>query len=100
MFPRTALVIVGLFVALFLFVFVRAAFMSQDAHSKVSCNRGIAYPYQHLLARMRQLAEAGEIEQLRTLIVRAQERSKELTDACMEGSEDGIYARQVREITQ
>ena len=100
MFPRTALVIVGVFAALFVVVVVRGAFMSEAAHSKVACNRGIAYPYQQLLLRMRQLSAAGETEQLRTLIIRAQERSRELTDACMEESEEGIYARQVRELTQ
>ena len=100
MFPRAALVIVGLFVALFVVVVVRGAFISQEAHSKVACNRGIAYPYQQLLARMRQLSDAGETEQLRALIIGAQERSRELTDACMEESEDGIYARQIRELTE
>ena len=100
MFPRTALVIVGLFVALFGVVAVRGVFMAQEAHSKVACNRGIAYPYQKLLSRMRQLSDAGETEQLRALIIRAQERSRELTDACMEQSEEGLYARQVRELTQ
>jgi hypothetical protein len=44
MFPRTALVIVGLFVVLFIALFVRGAFVAQQAHSMVSCNRGIAYP--------------------------------------------------------
>ena len=74
--------------------------MTEDAHAKVSCNRGITYPYQQLLAYMRQLSDAGETEKLAALIKRAQERSRELTDACMEESEDGIYARQVRELTQ
>jgi hypothetical protein len=100
MFPRTALVIVGLFMTLFVVVAVRGLFVGQAVHAQISCNRGIAYPYQHLLARMRQLADAGETEQLRALIIRAQERSKELTEACMEESEDGIYAKQVRELTQ
>ncbi len=100
MFPRTALVIIGLFIVVFVVLFVRGAFIAEAAHAKVSCNRGIAYPYQQLLARMRQLAEAGETEKLRTLIVRAQERSSQLTDACVEQDEDGIYAKQIRELTQ
>jgi 3-deoxy-D-manno-octulosonic acid (KDO) 8-phosphate synthase len=79
---------------------VRGAFVAQGAHAMINCNRGVAYPYQQLLARMRQLAEAGEAEQLRALIIRAHDRSGELTEACMEQKEDGIYAAQVRELTQ
>jgi hypothetical protein len=100
MFPRTALVIVGLFVTLFLVVGVRALLTMEEAGAAISCRRGIAHPYRDLLARMRQLADAGEIEQLRTLIAKAHERSIEMGDACAEQSEDGIYARQVRELTQ
>ena len=100
MFQRTTLAIVGFCVILFIALWVGGAFVAQLAHSMVSCNRGIAYPYQQLLARMRQLADAGKTEQLRTLIIHAQERSNELTEACAEQKEDGIYAKQVRELTQ
>ena len=72
----------------------------EEAGAAISCRRGIAHPYQDLLARMRQLADAGEIDQLRTLIVKAHDRSMEMSDACVEQSDDGVYARQVRELTQ
>ena len=100
MFPRTALVIVAVFALLFITVVVRGALIARQGRSVADCNRGIAQPYQQLLVRMRQLADAGESEQLRALIVRAQERSGDLSTACAEPSEDGVYAKQVREITQ
>lgn len=99
MFPRTALFIVGLFVALFVVVGVRGAFVAQQAHCIATCGRGIARPYQQLLTRMRELADAGRTDELRALITRAQERSGEMLRVCGDREED-TYAMQVRELTQ
>jgi hypothetical protein len=100
MFPRTALVILAFLITVFIALFVRGAFVGQKVQAQVSCTRGIEYPYQKLLTRMRELADAGETAQLRLLIIRAQERSGELGDACSEQKDDGIYAKQIREITR
>ena len=97
MFPRTALIVVALLAVVFIAIFVRTAFVAQEARSFVACNRGIAEPYQQLLARMRQLADAGKTEELRTLIARAQERSSDLSRVCGEHDEE-LYAGQVREL--
>ena len=98
MFPRAAAVIAALLVCVFVGLFVRGQFVAQQLHCAVDCNRGIAYPYQQLLARMRQLAEAGQTEELRALITRAHERGREMSDSCGEHSEDSIYLRQVGEL--
>ena len=97
MFPRTALVILALLVAMFIATFIRLAFVAQETRSFVTCNRDIAEPYQQLLARMRELADAGKMEQLRLLIARAQERSADLSRVCSERDGD-LYAAQVREL--
>ena len=100
MFPRLALVIVAVLLMAFAIIFVRGEFALQQARCVADCNRGIAFPYQQLLARMRQLAENGETDKLRLLIIHAQERSGEMSRACTEHREDGVYAQQVRELTQ
>ena len=99
MFPRTALVIVALFAAVFAVVVVRGAFVAEQAHCIATCNRGIAGPYQQLLTRMRELADAGQTDELRALITRAQERSREMERVCG-GDDEQIYLMQVRDLTE
>jgi len=99
MFPRVALAILALLVTAIIAIFVRAEFVAEQAHCDVRCNRGIAYPYQQLLTHMRQLAEAGRTEDLRRVIVQAQERSGEISQVCIQQKEE-IYQSQVDELTR
>jgi hypothetical protein len=98
MFPRAALVILALFAALIIAILIRAEFVYQQARCAVVCNRGIAQPYEQLLARMRELADAGQTEQLHSLIIRAQERSTDISRVCAEQKEEDLYEAQVREL--
>ena len=95
MFPRVALVIFALLGGIIISIFVRGAFVAQQIHCVITCNRGVAEPYQQPAGGMRQLAETGQDEKLRTLIIRAQERSSDVSRVCTDKKED-LYAEQVR----
>jgi type II secretory pathway component PulJ len=99
MFPRTALVILALLLLTIAAFVVRGAFVAQRVDYMVRCERGISRPYQHLLARMRQLSDAGQTEELRRIIVEADKRSDDISRACSEKDED-IYATHARELTR
>ena len=96
MFPRAALVIAALLVAVILGLWIRAGRVARVA----DCQRGIVQPYERLLDRMQQLADAGDIDQLRTLITRARQQSGGIAGACIQPTEDSPYAQQVWELTQ
>ena len=96
MFPRAAIAIATLLVSIFVVIGFVGSRFGQDAH----CHRELAQPYERLLERMQQLADAGETEQLRTLITRARQRRSEIASPCIDPEEGGVYGRQVWELTK
>ena len=99
MFPRVALIIVGVLVVLIGTVVVIGQMEAREAHHVSACERGIARPYLQLMTYMRELAEAGRFDELRKVIIQAQERSSDIGRACREESEN-IYWSQVDDLTK
>ena len=95
MFPRIALLIVVLFVAAFVAVFVRGTFLAKEAN----CQRNIAEPYEMLLDRMRVLAEAGRNEELHALIIKAHQHAADVRTVCPEPQKED-YGREVSQWTR
>ena len=77
-------------------LWMRAGRTARYAH----CQREVAIPYERLLDRMQQLADAGQADELRVLITRARKRSSEIGVACSQPSDDSPYAQQVWELTK
>ena len=69
MFPRVALIIVGVLVVLIGTVVVIGQMEAREAHHVSACERGIARPYLQLMTYMRELAEAGRFDELRKVII-------------------------------
>ncbi len=82
MFPRSAAIIATSLLTVIAAFFIYAAFSSEHAGCRLNCERNIARPYELLLSRMRQLAEAGQTEELRKLIIEAQKRSSDVSYVC------------------
>jgi hypothetical protein len=99
MFPRTALFIVVSLLTSIAALLMFAAVRSQHQSYRLDCERNIVRPYELLFSRMRELAEAGKTEELRKLIVRAQERTGDLSYVCGKVGES-TYAEQVGELIQ
>jgi hypothetical protein len=74
MFPRAAFVILGFLVGFIASIVVFGASAIRD-DGCIHFQAGIAQPYENLLTHMRQLADAGRIEELREVITQAQSRS-------------------------
>jgi hypothetical protein len=99
MFSRTAVIIATSLLAVIAAFFICAAFLSERAGCRLNCERNIARPYELLLSRIGQLADAGQTEELRKLIIEAQKRSSDVSYVCVRSGEN-IYAIQVGELTQ
>lgn len=97
MFPRVALVILGVLILLIGTVVFVGHIQATKAHHDAACYRGIARPYEQLLARMHELAEAGKIDELRALISGAQQHSGDILSACKD-EDDAVYSSQVEEL--
>jgi hypothetical protein len=95
MFPRTALVIAALLIASIVAFFVRGAFLGERGETV----RNIAVPYEKLVARMRQLAEAGRTDELRALIIKADEHRADVSHVCLAPQKQD-YAIEVSEWTR
>jgi hypothetical protein len=95
MFPRTALVIAILLVATIVAFFVRGAFVAERAETI----RSIAVPYEKLVSSMRQLAEAGRTDDLRALIIKADEHKADVSHVCLAPQKQD-YANEVSEWTR
>jgi hypothetical protein len=99
MFPRIALTIAVVLVMFLVGFFVRGAFEAERTSCRGGCQRNIAVPYQMLLDRMRALADAGRNDELRKLIVQAQEHAGDVSNTCWEPQKD-VYAMEVYEWTR
>jgi len=99
MFPRIAITIAVVLVMLLVGFFVRGAFEAERVSCRGGCQRNIAVPYQMLLDRMRALADAGRTDELRKLIIQAQERASDVSNVCWEPHKD-VYAMEVYEWTR
>jgi hypothetical protein len=99
MFPRTALAIAALLICAFAAFFIRGAFVAERAACIGGCTRNIAVPYKTLVSRMRGLAESGRNDDLRQLIIKADEHSGDIDSVCMDSRNDS-YAIHVHEWTQ
>lgn len=73
--------------------------MAQQAACIGGCTRNIAQPYKMLVGRMRELAESGRTDELRKLIIQADEHSGDISNVCIEPQKD-VYAMEVYEWTR
>ena len=99
MFPRAALVILALLIVAIGGVFVRGMFVAQQARCIGGCERNIAQPYKMLIGHMRTLSEAGRTDELRKLIIQADEHSGDVSNVCSEPQKES-YATEVYEWTR
>jgi hypothetical protein len=75
MFPRIAFTIAVVLVLSLAAFFVRGTFIAERVSYRGGCQRNIAVPYQMFLDHMRALADAGRTDELRKLIVEAQQHA-------------------------
>ena len=104
MYPRAALIIVGLCVAIVAALIVRGACVADDVLSRVDvevCEQGVAVPYRRLMSHMRELTDAGRTDELRAIIVEADTRSGEMSLVWKTAHANrGAYKEQVTALTQ
>ena len=98
MFPRAALIILISLLTGIASVVIYAAFVMESHKGCVHFGAGVTEPYKRLLTHMRQLAEVGDLEQLRKVIVEADKGSSAIENFC--GGNEDAYRAQVEQLTK